>query len=195
MRLIDIFEEKLDEVNMSPGALADFAKTPFAQAMTAGFEAELVVPNAQSDDDDGEQEPDYDQDERCTSTSDIRDFFQGDYNGRRQVDRAIEEIDEKFYEYADEQIMNEFENEKDEMIRQYLKDDGKTETEIEEIMDDESLRRTTETEELQLEVELEVRWNLNVLSHSLRYITQHISCTQGTVPCITRVNTRVCQQP
>ena len=136
MRLNEIFEEKIDEVNMSPGALADFAKTPFAQAMTAGFEAELVVPNAQSDDDDGEQEPDYDQDERCSSTQQIRDFFQGDYNGRRQVDRAVEEIDEKFYEYADEQIMEEFDNEKEEIIRQLLKDDGKTETEIEEIMDD-----------------------------------------------------------
>ena len=136
MRLIDIFEEKLDEVNMSPGALADFVKTPFAQSMTAGFEAELVIPNAQGGDDDGEMEPDYDEDTRCTSTEEIRQFFQGDYNSRRQVDRAIEEIDEKFFEYADEQIMEEFENEKDEMIRQYLKDDGKTETEIEEIMDD-----------------------------------------------------------
>ena len=136
MRLNEIFEEKLDEVNMSPGALADFAKTPFAQAMTAGFEAELVIPNAQGGDDDGEMEPDYDEDTRCSSTEEIRQFFQGDYNGRRQVDRAIEEINEKFYEYADEQIMDEFENEKDEMIRQYLKDDGKTETEIEEIMDD-----------------------------------------------------------
>jgi hypothetical protein len=136
MRLNDIFEVQLDEVNMSPGALADFSKNEFAQAMTAGFEAELVIPDAQGGDDDGEMEPDYDQDERCSSTQQIRDFFQGDYNGRRQVDRAIEEIDEKFYEYADEQIMEEFENEKDEMIRQYLKDDGKTETEIEEIMDD-----------------------------------------------------------
>jgi hypothetical protein len=136
MRLNEIFEEKLDEVNMSPGALADFAKTPFAQAMTAGFEAELVVPNAQSDDYDGEQEPDYDQDERCYSTEQIRDFFQGDYNGRRQVDRAIDEINEKFYEYADEKIMDEFEGERDEMMRQYLKDEGKLEPEIEEIMDD-----------------------------------------------------------
>ena len=135
MRLIDIFEEKLDEVNMSPGALADFAKTEFAQAMTAGFEAELVIPNAQSDDDD-EMEPDYDQDRRCRSTDDIRRFFEGDYNSERQIERAIQEIDEAFYEYADEQIMNDFENEKDEMIIQLLKDGDADEAAIEEIMAD-----------------------------------------------------------
>ena len=136
MRLNEIFEPVLDEVNMSPGALADFAKTPFAQSMTAGFEAELVIPNAEGDEYDDEQEPDYDQDERCYSTEQIRDFFQGDYNGRRQVDRAIEQIDQEFYEYADEKIMDEFEGERDEMMRQYLKDEGKDEKEIEEIMDD-----------------------------------------------------------
>ena len=45
MRLFEMFEEKIDEVNMSPGALADFAKSEFAQSMTAGFETELIVPN------------------------------------------------------------------------------------------------------------------------------------------------------
>ena len=138
MRLIDIFEAQLDEVSMSPGALADFAKTEFAQAMTAGFEAELVIPNAQSDDDD-EMEPDYDEDRRCRSTDDIRRFFEGDYNGERQIERAIEEIDEAFYEYADEQIRNDFEeDERDDMIRQILKDMDKSPEEIEEIMDDRS---------------------------------------------------------
>ena len=45
MRLFEMFDEKIDEVNMSPGALADFAKTEFAQSMTAGFETELIVPD------------------------------------------------------------------------------------------------------------------------------------------------------
>ena len=132
MRLFDIInEEQIDEVSMSPGALADFAKTPFAQAMTAGFEAELVIPDAQSDDE-GEMEPDYDEDRRCRSTQDIRDFFEGDYNSSRQLDRAIEQIDEEFFEYADEQIRNDFEeDERDDMIRQILKDMDKTPEEIE----------------------------------------------------------------
>ena len=45
MRLFEMFDEKIDEVNMSPGALADFANSEFAQSMTAGFETELIVPN------------------------------------------------------------------------------------------------------------------------------------------------------
>ena len=138
MRLNDIFEAQLDEVSMSPGALADFAKTEFAQAMTAGFEAELVIPNAESGNDD-EMEPDYDEDRRCRSTQDIRDFFEGDYNSSRQIERAIEEIDEAFYEYADEQIRNDFEeNERDEMIEEILKGMDKSPEEIEEIMNDRS---------------------------------------------------------
>ena len=134
MRLFDIInEDQLDEVSMSPGALADFAKTEFAQSMTAGFEAELVIPNAQGGDDD-EMEPDYDEDRRCRSTDDIRRFFEGDYNSERQIERAIEQIDEEYYEYADEQIRNDFEFEEVEMITQILKDNGKTPEEIEEIM-------------------------------------------------------------
>ena len=112
MRLIDIFEEKLDEVNMSPGALADFAKTEFAQAMTAGFEAELVIPNAYSDED-GDSEPDYDQDERCTSTQDIRNFFQFEgYNSNRDIDRAIEKINEEIEKKnkAEEEAINKAKN-------------------------------------------------------------------------------------
>ena len=139
MRLFDIInEDQLDEVNMSPGALAAFAKSEFAQAMTAGFEAELVIPNAYSDDE-GDPEPDYDEDRRVRSTQDIRDFFEGDYNSSRQLDRAIEQLDEEFFEYADEQIRNDFEeDERDDMIRQILKDMDKSPEEIEEIMDDRS---------------------------------------------------------
>jgi hypothetical protein len=146
MRLNDIFEAQLDEVSMSPGALADFAKTPFAQAMTAGFEAELVIPNAQSDDE-GESEPDYDEDRRCRSTDDIRRFFEGDYNSDRQLDRAIEQIDEEFFEYADEQIRNDFEeDERDDMIREILKDMDKSPEEIEEIMADPSSKEYDQAE-------------------------------------------------
>lgn len=36
--------EQLDEANMSPGALADFSKSPVAKGMTFGFEAEVIVP-------------------------------------------------------------------------------------------------------------------------------------------------------
>ena len=38
----------LDEVNMSPSALKDFASSDIAQSMTMGFEAEIVVPNLEN---------------------------------------------------------------------------------------------------------------------------------------------------
>jgi Putative amidoligase enzyme len=132
MRLIDIFEEKLDEVSMSPGALADFAKTEFAQSMTAGFEAELVIPNVELDEE-FESEPDYDQDERIWSIQDIKDFFIGDYNSRRTVERAIDEMNESFFEDADERFDEEMQDDIIEHARNAAKDDGMSEEEIDEL--------------------------------------------------------------
>jgi len=61
---------ELDEVNMSPGSLAKFAATPQAQAMTIGFEAEMLVPGLEDEDDD---ESDPRQDARnWDMTKDIR---------------------------------------------------------------------------------------------------------------------------
>lgn len=41
-----ILEQQLDEINMSPGALKQFAQThPLAQQITAGFELELCFAN------------------------------------------------------------------------------------------------------------------------------------------------------
>ena len=48
------YVDDLDEVNMSPSALSKFATTPQAQAMTIGFEAEMLVPGLKYDDDDDE---------------------------------------------------------------------------------------------------------------------------------------------
>ena len=53
MRIIElsphlIFENILDEVNMSPSALKSFASSDIAQRMTMGFEAEIIVPNLES---------------------------------------------------------------------------------------------------------------------------------------------------
>ena len=129
--------QQLDEVNMSPAALADFAKTPFAQSMMAGFEAELSIPDASSGYEE-EQEPDYDYDGDCNSTREIRDFFQGDYNSRRDIDRAIEQIDEEFFEYADERIMDDFQENESEYVRTAILDDNPSfsKEEVQEIMDD-----------------------------------------------------------
>lgn len=131
MRVNELFDPSIDEVSMSPGALADFAKTEFAQNMTAGFEAELIVPNAASDDN-GEYEPDFDQDERVSNTNSIRRFFLGGDMGpsRRAIDNAIEKLEEEFYEYADEKMAEEWLEIKDKIIKMKMKDDELTDEEI-----------------------------------------------------------------
>jgi len=48
------YVDDLDEVNMSPSALSKFAATPQAQAMTIGFEAEMLVPGLDYEDEDAD---------------------------------------------------------------------------------------------------------------------------------------------
>jgi hypothetical protein len=104
-------EDRLEEANMSPAALAAFAKTPFAQSMQVGFEAEMLVPGLSSeDDDDAEMEPDWDMDERLYVDSDWRDslmsfFMGGDTNNtRRDVLTLAEDLTEAWTEWADEKF-------------------------------------------------------------------------------------------
>src|SRR5210317_166158 len=74
-------DEDLFEINMSPSNLEKLAGEINARA---GMEFEMIVPNVQ-DEDEGNWEPDYDQDQRSRSFSDIKDFFyDGDHNSRRE---------------------------------------------------------------------------------------------------------------
>jgi hypothetical protein len=109
-----ILEEIINEVNMSPSALrAAVEKIPTAKA---GLEFELIVTNLEEeeedDDDDDydpyedfESEPDYDADERIDTRSwnalesDVMQFFRGDHNSRRDVQRAIDLMREAWHEY------------------------------------------------------------------------------------------------
>jgi len=106
-----ILEEILNEVNMSPTALrAAVAKIPNAKA---GLEFELIVTNLDEEDDDYDpyedfdSEPDYDQDERISTISwrnlerDVMNFFAGDHNSRREVNRAIDLIKQAWEDYLD----------------------------------------------------------------------------------------------
>jgi hypothetical protein len=137
MLLNELFQEKVEEVSMSPGALKDFAATPFAQSMTAGFEAELIIPDVATDNvDEYDTEPDYDQDERIYSYEDIRNFFTGDYNSSREVDRAIENMQEEFLDEADPAFEDEMKDDILNYIRAAAKDDGMSEEEIDTIIQD-----------------------------------------------------------
>jgi len=119
--------EQLDEVRMAPSNLMQWATSPEAKGVRAGFEAELIFRDTQRDDDeDYEMEPDYDQDERCRSISQVIDFFGGgDYGmSSRALNRLQEQLDEAYMEWLDEQMISDFKHEAEDLIRKVLVDEG-----------------------------------------------------------------------
>ncbi len=90
MKYLEIFEQMLNEINMSPSSLRTLASRIDARA---GMEFEMIVPGVGGADEYGESEPDYDQDERIRRFRDIHEFFyDGDYNSRRDVERLTDQI-------------------------------------------------------------------------------------------------------
>jgi hypothetical protein len=111
-------EQTLTEINMSPGGLRKLAAQINAKA---GMEFEMIVPNAagDSDNEDGEQEPDYDRDERARSIDDIVHFYHdGDYNGRREVERLQSQLKDDYQEWVSDKMGEEWQ----ENGRLYLED-------------------------------------------------------------------------
>ena len=125
----DLFESvELDEVNMSPGALEKFAASKEAQGIRAGFEAELIFRDTQGDDEDEyDMEPDYDMDERAYSIQQVIEFFSNDDWGYGLSDRQIRslenELDEQYMTWRDEQMMEEFRNEAEDLVRKVIEDE------------------------------------------------------------------------
>lgn len=122
-----VVEQQLDEVRMAPSNLMQWATSPEAQGIRAGFEAELIFRDTSSGDDSGDDyEPDYDADERCTSIQGIIEFFQnGDYGGlsSRQENTLQNGLDEQYMEWFDEQMYRSWADERDELIREaWLRD-------------------------------------------------------------------------
>jgi hypothetical protein len=104
-------DEDLLEVKMSPAEFQKFLKSPAAEGIRAGFEAELIFRNTQSDPEGGgEAEPDYEADERAYDIDDIINFFTSGENpiGRRGADRLSQELTEQFSDWAREQFANEY---------------------------------------------------------------------------------------
>ena len=113
-----LFEDQdLFEVKMSPSNLKrEAAKT----GAMAGMEFEMIVPNV-SVDEEPNYEPDYDQDQRTRSFSDIVNFFyDGDYNGRRDVVRLEEELQDQFGEWLEEQIDEAWASDGFDYLRDYI---------------------------------------------------------------------------
>lgn len=114
-----IEDRDLFEINMSPTNLRKLAADINAKA---GVEFEMIVPNVNADDEDNFGEPDYDEDQRTRSWSDIEDFFLGGdgVNGRADVQRAIERMQAEFFEAMDEDILNNWSDEQFEYVKQWI---------------------------------------------------------------------------
>lgn len=110
-------DEYLGEINMSTGSLRQEAARTGA---IAGMEFEMIVPNTENDD--GDLEPDYDQDERCRSIDDAVQFFHdGDYNGRREVERLRERMQNDFQEWLIERIDQDWDRDGEEYIEEWVR--------------------------------------------------------------------------
>jgi hypothetical protein len=111
---------QLDEVRMAPSNLKQFAMSPEAEGIQAGFEAELIFRDTTSGDSGGDMEPDYDADERVSSIEGIIEFFQsGDYGymSDRQTTQLREKLEEQYYEWFDEKRYEDWQDNRDELIR------------------------------------------------------------------------------
>ena len=113
---------------MSPSALQKWAKSPEAQGIRAGFEAELIFRDTNSgDDSDYDMEPDYDMDERARSISQVIDFFSnGEYSSLsdRQQSRLQDDLDESYMNWLDDEMRKAFRDEQEDLIKKVLVDEG-----------------------------------------------------------------------
>jgi hypothetical protein len=119
--------EELDEVRMSPTALKKFAASPAAKGILVGFEAELIFPDVRIEDEDPEYEPDYEQDTRPSSIREVIEFFSDDEWGyglsERQQERLRDNLDEVYMEWMDEQMMQDFKQEAEDLVKKVMIDE------------------------------------------------------------------------
>jgi hypothetical protein len=110
-------QDNLFEITMSPTSLKKLSAQTGA---LAGMEFEMIVPGA-GDDDDGDQEPDYDFDQRCRSIQDARDFFyDGDFNSRRDIERMSDRMQDDYAEWLYERLDTDFTNESEYLISEWI---------------------------------------------------------------------------
>ena len=111
-------EMQLDEVSMRPSTLRQLVKDIGARA---GMEFEMIVPDVGGVELEPEYERDDDADRRSRSFSDIEEFFyDGDYNGRGDIRRLMEAIDEAYREWKMDQISDDWLREGRDFVRDYI---------------------------------------------------------------------------
>jgi hypothetical protein len=118
--------EELDEVKMSPTALKKFADSPAAKGIMVGFEAEMIVPDVNTEEEQ-DMEADYDADERCRSIQQVIEFFEYDEYGYgisgREAENLQEKLDEAYFEWQDEQMMRDFREEAEDLVKKVMIDE------------------------------------------------------------------------
>jgi hypothetical protein len=134
-------DQRLLEIDMSPGALKKFSTTDIAKSTSVGFEFEMIVPNMI--DDGSESEPDYDMDERvATSTvsvmqDDLISFFR-DTQTSTDIKTAVGKVSDEINDF----ILMEFDDELDSKDQQrrlrelYKEDTSLEDEEIEQSIKD-----------------------------------------------------------
>lgn len=128
-----IDETALMEINMSPGNLAQLAKSINAKA---GMEFEMYVPNAGAGSDESELEPDYSEDSPTYDIRNIIEFFtNSEYNSGGEIRRLRDKMNEEFYEWKHEQIANLWDDEGRDYFFERMEDEDKSEEEAEEEWD------------------------------------------------------------
>ena len=111
-------DEYLGEIKMTGKNLrAEAAKT----GAIAGMEFEMIVPNVEGGDADGQMEADYSLDEGITSIQEAYDFFyDGDYNSRGDVTRLRDKMTNEYYEWLSEQFDTRWDSDEFEFVYNYL---------------------------------------------------------------------------
>jgi predicted nucleotidyltransferase len=110
-------QDNLFEIIMSPSSLKKLSAQTGA---LAGMEFEMIVPNIEGSDD-GDQEPDYEYDERCRSIEDAVQFFHdGDFNGRRDVERLRDKMQNDFQEWLDDKLYQDWERNGEEYLEEWV---------------------------------------------------------------------------
>ena len=123
MKYLELKEQLLNEINMSPSALRRAAKDIGAKA---GMEFEMIVPGAaQSEEGDDYQEADYSQDEGVASIQDAYDFFyDGDVNDRRDVERLRDQMTDNYQEWLNSKLGDKWEEDKEEAVYDWLRNNA-----------------------------------------------------------------------
>jgi len=114
-----VVEQQLNEINMSPSSLRQLAGA--ITGAQAGMEFEMIVPNVNSMDGDGDMEADYDNDDRVSSIDDAASFFDdNEYNSNREITHLREQMNNDYQEWLFTEFDNRWDSDAEEFVYNYV---------------------------------------------------------------------------